>query len=117
MKGGQLPTNQLHDINCMYHTYVVTGYILVYIHIGSQLPCTCMILQGTCKVALHVHVPTMLSHLDLTLIICLPTLYAGIGSPAFYQGATGALSTSQSVIYPAQVQHPTPFGVHAGWSV
>ena len=77
-----------------------------------------MILQGTCKVALHViHGPTMLQHLDLTLIICLPTLYAGIGSSAFSQGATGAPSTSQSVIYPAQVRHPTPFGVHTGWSV
>ena len=42
------------------------------------------------------------------------------GYPAFSQdasSATGAPSMPQSVSYPAQVQHPTPFGAHSGWSV
>ena len=45
-----------------------------------------------------------------------------MGYPAFPQetsrlSATGAPSMPQSVSYPAQVQNPTPFGAHSGWSV
>ena len=44
----------------------------------------------------------------------------GMGYPAFSQGqgtssATGSPSTFQTVSYPAQVQHPTPFCAHTGW--
>ena len=43
-----------------------------------------------------------------------------MGYPAFSQGqgtdgATGAPSTSQTVSYPPQVEHTTPFGTHTGW--
>ena len=66
-----------------------------------------------------IHVHNITSHFDtltVTSILC-----TGVGYPAFSQGTgsatAGPPSTPQSVGYPAQVQHPSPFGVHSGWSV
>ena len=67
---------------------------------------------------IHVHVH-ITSHFDTLTVTS--TLCTGVGYPAFSQGTgsatAGPPSTPQSVGYPAQVQHPTPFGVHSGWSV
>ena len=58
--------------------------------------------------------------MDTLTVTSLPCTGVGSHDPAFPQGTgsatAGPPSTSQSVSYPAQVQHPTPFGVHSGWS-
>ena len=64
---------------------------------------------------MYVHVTSHFDTLTVTSTLC-----TGVGYPAFSQGTgsatAGPLLTPQSVNYPAQFQHLTPFDVHSGWS-